>query len=83
MSHFTTIPTRVRDIDALRDASRELGLQALDPFFRPVESTCQPSAVFHTLAVVCGVDARPVLRPVGLIWPRQSVARMQAPSRVA
>lgn len=30
MSHFTTIQTQVRDIDALRDACRELGLEVLD-----------------------------------------------------
>ena len=29
MSHFTSIQTRVRDIDALRDACGELGLQLL------------------------------------------------------
>jgi len=30
MSHFVTIQTQVRDIDALRDACGELGLQVLD-----------------------------------------------------
>jgi hypothetical protein len=29
MSHFTTIHTQIRDIDALRDACKELGLEVL------------------------------------------------------
>ena len=30
MSHFTTIQTQVRDIDALRDACAEMGLQVVE-----------------------------------------------------
>ena len=30
MSHFVTIQTQIRDVDALRDACGELGLQVLD-----------------------------------------------------
>ena|SRR5690625_6793979 len=30
MSHFTTVHTEIKDIDALRDACRELGLPLLD-----------------------------------------------------
>ncbi len=45
MSHFTTINTEVRDIDALRDACKELGLKLEEhTTARPEKYACCGSA---------------------------------------